>query len=195
MNAYNYFRTNVAGVREWWYHRSGCRAWFQAERDTTTNQAAGRPPEGMSRLPPRPGERLNRDRHRVTFEAGLLRGRHGRRPTASRCCRAASSTTGRAGSCCSGKCPNCLVDVDGWPGVRACTEPVREGMKVEHMNARPSLRFDVMRGDRSLRQAVHPPGFYYKTFIRPRRLWPTRRPRPAAFRRTLRRAATAALAG
>ena len=39
LNAYNYFRRNVAGVqREWWYHRSGCRAWFQAERDTTTNQ-------------------------------------------------------------------------------------------------------------------------------------------------------------
>ena len=36
---YNYFRRNVAGVqREWWYHRSGCRAWFQAERDTRTNE-------------------------------------------------------------------------------------------------------------------------------------------------------------
>lgn len=36
--AYNYFRRNVAGVqREWWYHRSGCRAWFQAERDTRSN--------------------------------------------------------------------------------------------------------------------------------------------------------------
>lgn len=35
---YNYFRRNVAGVqREWWYHRSGCRTWFQAERDTRTN--------------------------------------------------------------------------------------------------------------------------------------------------------------
>jgi heterotetrameric sarcosine oxidase delta subunit len=36
---YNYFRRNVAGVqREWWYHRSGCRTWFQAERDTRTNR-------------------------------------------------------------------------------------------------------------------------------------------------------------
>jgi sarcosine oxidase subunit delta len=35
---YNYFRRNVAGVqREWWYHRSGCRTWFQADRDTRTN--------------------------------------------------------------------------------------------------------------------------------------------------------------
>jgi heterotetrameric sarcosine oxidase delta subunit len=38
LNAYNYFRSNVAGVqREWWFHRSGCRAWFVAERDTRTN--------------------------------------------------------------------------------------------------------------------------------------------------------------
>jgi heterotetrameric sarcosine oxidase delta subunit len=37
-NAYVYFRRNVAGVqREWWHHRSGCRAWFLAERDTRTN--------------------------------------------------------------------------------------------------------------------------------------------------------------
>src|ERR1700737_4715928 len=39
LNAYNYFRRNVAGVqREWWFHRSGCRAWFIAERDTVTNE-------------------------------------------------------------------------------------------------------------------------------------------------------------
>ncbi len=39
LGAYNYFRRNRAGVqREWWFHRSGCRAWFIAERDTTTNE-------------------------------------------------------------------------------------------------------------------------------------------------------------
>jgi heterotetrameric sarcosine oxidase delta subunit len=39
LNTYNYFRRNVAGVqREWWFHRSGCRAWFIAERDTVTNE-------------------------------------------------------------------------------------------------------------------------------------------------------------
>ena len=38
LNAYNYFRRNVAGVqREWWFHRSGCRVWFMADRDTRTN--------------------------------------------------------------------------------------------------------------------------------------------------------------
>ena len=25
-------------LREWWFHRSGCRAWFVAERDTRTNE-------------------------------------------------------------------------------------------------------------------------------------------------------------
>lgn len=39
LNAYNYFRRNVAGVqREWWYHRSGCREWFVADRNTRTNE-------------------------------------------------------------------------------------------------------------------------------------------------------------
>ncbi|HEX2415697.1 MAG TPA: sarcosine oxidase subunit delta [Thermoleophilaceae bacterium] len=39
LGRYNYFRKNVAGVqREWWCHRSGCGAWFIAERDTRTNE-------------------------------------------------------------------------------------------------------------------------------------------------------------
>jgi heterotetrameric sarcosine oxidase delta subunit len=39
LNTFNYFRRNVAGVqREWWFHRSGCRAWFIAERDTRDNR-------------------------------------------------------------------------------------------------------------------------------------------------------------
>ena len=36
---YFYLRANKAGVeKEWWYHRMGCKQWFVAERDTTTNQ-------------------------------------------------------------------------------------------------------------------------------------------------------------
>ena len=36
--AYLYERTNIAGVQdEWWYHRQGCKRWFTASRDTTTN--------------------------------------------------------------------------------------------------------------------------------------------------------------
>lgn len=37
--AYVHLRDNVAGVqREWWFHRFGCEVWFQAERDTRTNE-------------------------------------------------------------------------------------------------------------------------------------------------------------
>ena len=70
----------------------------------------------------------------------------------------------------SGKCPNCLMNVDGVPNVRACTEPVCAEMVVSHQNAWPSLDHDVLsildRMDRFL-----PVGFYYKRFIRPRFLW------------------------
>lgn len=39
LNAFNYMRRNAAGPqREWWQHRSGCGAWFLAERDTRTNE-------------------------------------------------------------------------------------------------------------------------------------------------------------
>jgi heterotetrameric sarcosine oxidase delta subunit len=50
LGAYNYFRRNVAGVqREWWYHRSGCRAWFIAERDTRTNDVLWTALPGLER--------------------------------------------------------------------------------------------------------------------------------------------------
>ena len=72
----------------------------------------------------------------------------------------------------AGRDANMLVDVDGSPGVRADTEPIRAGMTVTHINAWPSLKFDVMRATDIFAGPFTPPGFYYKTFIRPRRLWP-----------------------
>ncbi len=36
---YHYYKKNEAGLqREWWYHKFGCRRWFQAERDTLNNR-------------------------------------------------------------------------------------------------------------------------------------------------------------
>ena len=76
--------------REWWYHRSGCRAWFIAERDTRTNEvlltalpgeAADRPrgERGVSRLPQQPGERIDRERVvRFTLRRQAGRGARGR---------------------------------------------------------------------------------------------------------------------
>jgi len=37
-SAFLYARQNEAGAqREWWFHRAGCRKWFQAVRDTVSN--------------------------------------------------------------------------------------------------------------------------------------------------------------
>src|SRR4051794_41148825 len=44
--------------------------------------------------------------------------------------------------CVAGNCPNCLMNVDGAPNVRACITPVREGMTVRAQNAQPSLERD-----------------------------------------------------
>ena len=37
--AYLFIRRNANGEQqEWWYHRSGCRSWFLARRDTAGNR-------------------------------------------------------------------------------------------------------------------------------------------------------------
>ncbi|HEX2346465.1 MAG TPA: 2Fe-2S iron-sulfur cluster-binding protein [Gaiellaceae bacterium] len=74
--------------------------------------------------------------------------------------------------CCSGHCPNCLMTVDGVPNVRVCTEPIREGAVVRGQNVRWSLDLDFMSVTDKIGGPFTPVGFYYRTFIRPRRLWP-----------------------
>jgi sarcosine oxidase, subunit alpha len=73
--------------------------------------------------------------------------------------------------CCEGHCPNCMMGVDGSPNVRACTEPARAGMKVIHQNAWPSPEFDVLATTGAF-DFMMPVGFYYKTFFKPRFMWP-----------------------
>jgi sarcosine oxidase, subunit alpha len=132
------------------------------------------------RLPPGPRERIDRERpvefsfdgKKVTGYAGDTVGSALHAAGRDVISRSFKYHRPRGLLCCAGQCPNCLVEVDGWPGVRACTEPVRPGMQVKHMNARPSLRFDAMRATDYVGKQLTPPGFYYKTFIRPRRLWP-----------------------
>jgi sarcosine oxidase subunit alpha len=134
----------------------------------------------MTRLAERPGERISRARV-ITFEFdGKPVEAYEGDTIASALFAAGRRTFSRSFKyhrrrgllCCAGQCANCLVAVDGAPGVRACTEPAREGQRVEHMNARPGLGFDVMRATDLVGGPFTPPGFYYKTFIRPRRLWP-----------------------
>ncbi len=72
--------------------------------------------------------------------------------------------------CLTGDCPNCLVTVDGEPGVRACTTPAGAGMAVRREAGWPSAERDVL----ALADRAHgflPVGFYYKTFIRPGFAW------------------------
>src|SRR5690242_12129549 len=134
----------------------------------------------MTRLPQQPEERINRQNViRFTFDGKPVEAYDG--DTIGSALYAAGRRTfsrsfkyhrRRGLLCCAGQCPNCMVAVDGAPGVRACAEPVREGMVVEHLNARPSLERDVMAVTDAVGGPFTPPGFYYKTFIRPRRFWP-----------------------
>ena len=93
----------------------------------------------MSRLAPNPRELIDRERTvRFTFDGkqveafagdtiGSAIAASGRRVLS----RSFKYHRPRGLFCCAGQCPNCLVEVDGWPGVRACTEPAREGIKVD----------------------------------------------------------------
>ena len=67
--------------------------------------------------------------------------------------------------------PGCMVQADGEPNVRAAHRRVKPAMDVAPQNVWPSLRFDVRSANRALGRFLTP-GFYYKTFIKPQRLWP-----------------------
>src|SRR5262249_5039963 len=72
--------------------------------------------------------------------------------------------------CVSGKCPNCLMNVNGVPNVRTCVEPVLPGMKVHSQNCWPSLEWDWMSVIERF-DFLLPVGFYYRMFARPRWAW------------------------
>ena len=74
--------------------------------------------------------------------------------------------------CCSGHCPNCMMTVDGVPNVRVCVEPIRAGAVVEPQNVWGSLDRDLLAITDKIGGPFTPVGFYYRTMIRPRRLWP-----------------------
>src|SRR5262249_17753086 len=65
----------------------------------------------------------------------------------------------------------CMVQVGDEPNVRGAHRLVTEGMAVTSQNTWPSLRFDVKAANRFAGRYLTA-GFYYKTFMRPRALWP-----------------------
>ena len=68
--------------------------------------------------------------------------------------------------------PNALVNVRGTPNVRATVQELYDGLAAQSQNRWPTLRYDVM----SVNDLAAPflgAGFYYKTFMWPRRFWET----------------------
>jgi len=134
----------------------------------------------LTRLPPHPGERLDRSRP-VSFRfqgqpveafegdtIGSALFASGRRVFS----RSFKYHRPRGLLCCSGGCANCMMTVDGTPNVRVCVEPVREGVRVEPQNVLGSLEHDLLSVVDRFGGPFTPVGFYYRTMIRPRRFWP-----------------------
>jgi sarcosine oxidase subunit alpha len=75
--------------------------------------------------------------------------------------------------------PGCMVQLDDEPNVRGAHRRVEPGMVVSPQGVWPTLEYDVKSANRAFGRFLSA-GFYYKTFIKPRRLWPL-------YRRVLRR--------
>ena len=132
------------------------------------------------RLPPQPGERIQRERE-IWF---VYRGKPQRAFPGDTIGSALFADGTRVFSrsfkyhrprgllCCRGQCPNCMMTVDGVPNVRVCTTPVREGARVEPQNVLGSLERDYLRITDKIGGPFTPVGFYYRTMIHPRRAWP-----------------------
>src|SRR5579862_1515172 len=67
--------------------------------------------------------------------------------------------------------PGCFFQVGDEPNVRGAHRLAEPAMDVRSQNTWPSLGFDV-KAVNQLAGRFLGPGFYYKTFIKPQRLWP-----------------------
>jgi sarcosine oxidase subunit alpha len=132
------------------------------------------------RLPPREGERIDRSRIGFfDFEGETVKA-FGGDTFGSALFAAGQRVFSRSFKyhrprglyCCSGNCPNCMMQVDGVPNVRVCAEPVRFGAEVRAQNVVGSLDRDLLAVVDKLGGPFTPVGFYYRTMIRPRRAWP-----------------------
>ena len=66
--------------------------------------------------------------------------------------------------------PNLFVQVGDEPNVRAGSRRLIVGMEVSAQNVWPSLKFDLGAANQMVGRFLSP-GFYYKTFMRPRWFW------------------------
>ena len=67
--------------------------------------------------------------------------------------------------------PGCMLQVDDEPNVRGAHRRVEPGMVVSPQSVWPSLRHDAKAANGVFGRFLSA-GFYYKTFIKPQRLWP-----------------------
>ena len=132
------------------------------------------------RLPPQPRERIDRSRRVLFTFDGKAAGGYAGDTIGSALFASGQRVFSRSFKyhrprgllCCSGHCPNCMMTVDGVPNVRVCVEPIRTGAVVEAQNVWGSLDRDLLAITDKLGGPFTPVGFYYRTMIRPRRLWP-----------------------
>ena len=67
--------------------------------------------------------------------------------------------------------PNAFVQVGDDPNVRSAHRLLENGMAIEAQNVWPSLDRDIKAANGLVGRFLSA-GFYYKTFIRPQKLWP-----------------------
>ena len=194
LNEYVYFRRNVWGTqREWWFCRT-CEDWFLAERHTYTNvvektwhpepsaaqKAVDAENEAREARAARGADRPRTGPSRSHFTARRVQGFAGRHD------RLRALRLRPAGLLAQLQVPPAarprvllgalreLPDDRRRDPERARLHDARsrEGAVVKGQNYVGSLEHDLMQMTDKLGGPFTPPGFYYKTFIRPRKLWP-----------------------
>ena len=134
----------------------------------------------MSRLNTRPSERIDREETiQFSFDGKLVSGFEGDTFASALYAngqrifsRSFKYHRPRGLICCTGQCANCMATVDDRPNIRLCAEPARNGAIIQGQNVIGSVDRDLLSVIDKVGGPFTPPGFYYKTFIRPRRLWP-----------------------
>jgi sarcosine oxidase, subunit alpha len=134
---------------------------------------------GAMRLPPQPGEVINRDAPlEFTWNGRPYRGYAGD-TIASALAAAGERVFSRSMKyhrprgllTASFHDPGCVVQVGDEPNVRGAHRLVADGMVAASQNTWPSLRLDAKAVNRFAGRFLTA-GFYYKTFMRPRFAWP-----------------------
>ena len=136
-------------------------------------------PSGAMRLPPQPGEVIDRGEPvEFTWNGRPVRGYTGDTIVSALAAagervfsRSMKYHRPRGLLAASFHDPGCMVQVGDEPNVRGAHRLAADGMVVTSQNTWPSLRLDAKALNRFAARFLTA-GFYYKTFMRPRFAWP-----------------------